>query len=190
MKSEGDEKEEFGQKSSRERKWSPVGPPRAGSRRQPGAMTTVLTRVVPAQGRACDQKQKEAEERAASVRPGPTGRGHGAGRRWCAATGHSRTGTEAVEIRAQVLSDAKNFSRGEGTVSVHRASAAAKVRARFTSLPLRREAGPGERCWPRPLVRQGQGPIAGGGAKRMMQRCGRGQGDRVVSRAKATRRKI
>lgn len=119
-----------------------------------GRVKTALTRVVPAPGRACDQKQKEAEKRTASVRSGPTGRGHGAGRRWCAATGHSRTGTGAVEIRAQMPSDARNSSRGEGK-GVCLSTEPQPLRR---SAPASRHCGCrargslGESCWPRPLV--------------------------------------
>lgn len=67
---------------------------------------TALTGVVPAQGRARDQqKQKEAEEKTASVRSRPTGRSHGARLRWRVAARYSQAGAEAAEIRALPLCD-------------------------------------------------------------------------------------
>lgn len=67
-----------------------------------GRVEPALTRVVPAQGGARQQKPEEAEKRtAASVGSGPSGRGHGAARRWCAAATHSRAGTGAVETPAR-----------------------------------------------------------------------------------------
>ena len=131
-------------------------------------MKTALTRVFPALGRARDQKQKETEERAASIRSGPPGRGHGTGRRWCAAARPSWTRSRPVESRAQLHRDTRNPGLAEGTVDRQSRTRYGSPCASLTSLPLRRvwELG-----WPPPApplrlrVAGGGGVAVGGGAK-------------------------
>lgn len=133
--------------------------PAEGSRK--GRVRTPLTRVAPAQGRACDQqKQKEAEARAGPGCFRPAGRGHGArcGRR-------AGPGPELRKSARHRAATARATAAQQGTgAGSYGPATAAKLRAPVSRHRRCGAWGHGSgRCGPRPWgsPRQWAGPEAG-----------------------------